>query len=240
MSDELGDQDFWDRQWKRRIDRYLSAQPRTGLFIRHRFGSSCNKILELGGGSCRDSAYLAQKGYQCEATDLSPDAVSYLSSKFGSQNLEFSVQDAMNLSFADDSFELVFHNGLIVCFDSDEAVIEILREQRRVASRFALILAHNAENPTLVKQFSEIGETDPVFRIRFFSRDALRELMKKAGFDPSRITMEKFGGKLDVLAARKLKGVPNPFSNLTRRLIPSLYERQAWDQTERIACIAEL
>ena len=111
MSDELGDQDFWDRQWKRRIDRYLSAQPRTGLFIRHRFGSSCNKILELGGGSCRDSAYLAQKGYQCEATDLSPDAVSYLSSKFGSQNLEFSVQDAMNLSFADDSFELVFHNA---------------------------------------------------------------------------------------------------------------------------------
>ncbi|MDJ0926103.1 MAG: class I SAM-dependent methyltransferase [Gammaproteobacteria bacterium] len=240
MSSQLSERHFWDSQWEETLGEYLSAPPRAGLFIERLFGSNITDILELGAGSARDTLYLSRQGYRCAASDVSADTIETLQQRFGGERLSFSVQDAMNLDYPDASFDLVFHNGLIVCFDSDESIVKILQEQHRVARKFMLILAHNTMNRRLVAQFGDLGVSDAVFRIRFFSRDELAGLLERAGIGPGQYRFEKFGGVLDAGFAERPRGVPNPFTSIAPAVVPRAYPLQPWSMTERIACVVEL
>ena len=240
MSSHFQDEKFWIDQWQRKLSRYQAAPARTGLFIEHLFTNTVDTVLELGAGSCRDSVHLAKRGYRCMASDFSKETIRSLKSQLAVPGLRFSFDDARNLSFETDEFDLVFHNGLIVCFDNDDDIIAILREQRRVAKSKLLIIAHNGSNRRLVRQFTQLGENDCLYRIRFFTCEEITDLLRRAGVTYRRLRMLKFGGPADALYGDKIKGVPNPFTWAAPSLSPRLYALQPWSRTERIAALVEL
>lgn len=71
------------------------------------------KILEINCGTGVDALYLAQKGHQVLATDISPKMIKIAQSKKTKQNLQnltFDVLDINHLERIEDSFDLVFSN----------------------------------------------------------------------------------------------------------------------------------
>jgi hypothetical protein len=240
VSDEFDREDFWVGQWHQKLEGYLQAPPRAGIFIRSLLGSRVNSILELGAGSCRDSLYLGASGYRCTASDFNARTMQLLQARFPDAGVRFSVDDSRQLGFAAGEFDLVFHNGLIVCFDHDSDVHAILREQFRVARRFALILVHNGENERLRAQFRELGRTDPLYRIRFFTRQQLVDELGRAGVGWKSLRLLKFGGSADAFYGTRIRGVPNPLRAVAPSFVNSLYPCQPWSRVERIAALAEL
>jgi ubiquinone/menaquinone biosynthesis C-methylase UbiE len=71
------------------------------------------KILEINCGTGEDAIYLAQKGHQVLATDISPKMIEIAqlkSSKQNLSNLSFRTLDANNLEQLDGPFDMVFSN----------------------------------------------------------------------------------------------------------------------------------
>jgi ubiquinone/menaquinone biosynthesis C-methylase UbiE len=71
------------------------------------------KILEINCGTGEDAMYLAQKGHQVLATDISPKMIEIAQSKIGKQNLSnlsFRTLDANNLEHLEGPFDIVFSN----------------------------------------------------------------------------------------------------------------------------------
>ncbi len=240
MQSEFQDEDYWLAQWQQKLSGYHAAPARAGLFIEHLFGKHIESTLELGAGSARDSLHLAERGYQCTASDFSTDTIALLRKQLQVPGLQFSADDARRLSFDDGQFDLVFHNGLIVCFDDDADVVEILREQRRVARRAMLILVHNGNNHRLVRQFGELSKEDGLYDIRFFDPRQLGDLIARSGIRYRRLRMLRFGGPADALFDERIKGFRHPFRSLAPWLTPRLYSLQPWALTERLAALLEL
>jgi len=91
------------------------------------------KILEIGAGTGRYSIFLAQKGYDVTAVDLTPKHVEIMTQKAnGLKNFRCMVADALDLSmFEDNSFDMVLNFGpmyhLFHQKDKEQAVKETIR-----------------------------------------------------------------------------------------------------------------
>jgi|APFre7841882724_1041349.scaffolds.fasta_scaffold41588_2 SAM-dependent methyltransferase len=240
MSEQFHREGFWVEQWQQKLDGYLQAPPRAGIFVRSLLGSRVSSILELGAGSCRDSLYLGASGYRCTASDFNAQTMQLLRARFPDSGVRFSVDDSRKLGFSVGEFDLVFHNGLIVCFDQDSDAHAILREQFRVARRYALVLVHNGENARLRAQFEDLARTDPLYRIRFFTRQQLADTLAGAGVGWKSLRLLKFGGSADAFYGPRIRGVPNPLRAVAPSFVKSLYRYQPWSRVERIAALAEL
>lgn len=121
------------------------AQPvDADLYIRHLFGqreflttileSNCQTMLEVGAGTGVMSIFLSQLGRQVTTLDNDPKIVrlSELNrEKFGGKN-QVVLGDAFKLPFPDNSFDLVFHQGLLEHF-SDVEIHQLIIEHLRVA-----------------------------------------------------------------------------------------------------------
>lgn len=240
MSAGFGEEGFWVDQWQQKLEGYLRAPPRAGIFIRSLLGERVSSTLELGAGSCRDSLHLGELGYKATASDFNQRTMDFLRTRFPAAGVQFSVDDSRKLGFEDAAFDLVFHNGLIVCFDDDADVHAILREQFRVARRYALILVHNGENPRLRAQFAALGRDDALYRIRFYTRADVQRVLADAGLKPRSLQFLKFGGPADAFYGERIRGIPNPLLRAAPSFVNSLYPLQPWHRVERIAALAEL
>jgi ubiquinone/menaquinone biosynthesis C-methylase UbiE len=164
----------------------------------------------------------------------------FLRERFPSAGVAFSVDDSRALGFPDAHFDLVFHNGLIVCFDDDADVHSILREQFRVARRYGLILVHNGENPRLQATFADLGRTDALYRIRFYTRADVARVLADAGIRYRSLRFLKFGGPADAFYGEKIRGIPNPLRPVASSFVNALYPLQPWQRVERIAALVEI
>lgn len=72
------------------------------------------KILDVGAGPGFISIVLSELGYSVTAADLSEDMIAEAKKNAGVQagKINFKKEDAMNLSFADESFDVVFSRNL--------------------------------------------------------------------------------------------------------------------------------
>lgn len=230
----------WKLAWERHLVRYASAPPRTGVFVRERLGRA-ESVLEIGCGSGRDSVYLAQHGSKVTAVDYEGGVVANLKSRLEGVKVFCSAADAFALPFRDKQFELVFHNGLFVCFRDDDDIRRLLFEQARVAKKRICAFVHNGENQRLVRRFEARGKTDPFYDIRFFRRDELINLVERSGLRLRRVRLLKFGGPVDALYNRSFKDIaPNVLYPWRERLIPKLYELQPWRSVERVVAVIDL
>ncbi len=172
--------EVWNKLWSEKFSTYVSGPPRLGRYIEFMFPKSL-KTLELGGGSMRDSAYLASVGYDSIGSDTSNEAVELAANAFGSTGLQLNRLDVFNTDLRDDSFDLTFHNGLLVLFQSDDEIHQILQEQRRISRQWMISVVHCGENKSLKSEFSAKSSNDPIFDIRFYSIDELDGLLKQYG-----------------------------------------------------------
>jgi hypothetical protein len=234
MNDSLGTTEFWSDAWRRHIESYLGAPPRTGHFLDAHFRRHRRGALELAGGSCRDSRHLRGVGWRAEGSDFDAKTIAYLRQRFPDDALPLHVANAFALPFPDGAYELSFHNGFWVCFREDADLRRLWLEQRRVTSRVALGFVHNALNRDQVENFARLAITDPLYDIRFFTPAEVLRLLGSFGVEPGRIRMWKFGGRFDKLYLERIRGRPNSLRRLAPRIAPLLYRWQRWEQTERI------
>lgn len=100
-----------------------------GLLARHPPGQ---RVLEYGcGDNPNGSLFLAARGAEVTAVDLSPIAIERAQEAARrdgvEESIEFKVMNAETLDFPDDSFDLICGNGIIHHLDLDTAFAELAR-----------------------------------------------------------------------------------------------------------------
>ncbi len=102
------------------------------------------KILEVGSGTGSMSTFLSYLGY--EVTSLDNDSKVLLKAKNLAKKLngkvKFTLNDAFNIPFGDNYFDVVFHQGLLEHF-SDANIYKLLDEQLRVGKIVVLSVPNN-------------------------------------------------------------------------------------------------
>jgi ubiquinone/menaquinone biosynthesis C-methylase UbiE len=222
---------FWSEQWRSKLGDYRAAPPRLAAWLISHFGTSGSTFLECGAGSCCDSIDLAIRGYDAIACDFDEDTIANVGRE-GIPGLTVAVEDAFQLSFPEDAFDVVFHNGLWVCFTDDARVQALLCEQLRVTRHTAIAVVHNAANKSLVADFLRRGVRDKLYDIRFFTRQEVLKIAGEVVGVGHKLTIAKFGGPADRLYSIALR-VPC-FMPAARWLVPRLYCFQPWSRVERI------
>lgn len=144
-----------------------------------------HRILELGCGAGADAVYFSKLGHEVVATDGSAEVISTNSSR-GSGSLRFAMQDMWQpLSFADDSFELVYAR-LSIHYFSDAGTRQIIDEVHRVlgpGGRF-FFMCKSTQDP-LWGQGVQVGPNmyDLGGHVRhFFSPDYIRAILNPRRF----------------------------------------------------------
>lgn len=92
------------------------------------------KLLEVGTGSGGMSIFFSWLGRDVTAIDIDPDVIAKAKTEAGRFNghVSFEVADAFKLPYPDQSFDVVFHQGLFEHFSDDE-IHQMINEQLRVA-----------------------------------------------------------------------------------------------------------
>jgi ubiquinone/menaquinone biosynthesis C-methylase UbiE len=89
------------------------------------------KLLEIGCGMGYDSLEFIRRGVRVTAVDLSPRAVEFAKRHFevvGVEADEVKVDNALQLSFEDDTFDAVWSNGVLhASGDTPAAISEVFR-----------------------------------------------------------------------------------------------------------------
>jgi hypothetical protein len=171
-------QSQWDQTWPQLFDHY-QQDTRHAYYVNAQLSEAESKVLEMGAGSFRDMALLNRLGVNCAGTDFSQTAVDLAQRQFPDLREKIFQGDAFDLmTVADEAFDVSFHNGLWVLFDDDAKLLQLASEQARVSRRRIIATVHNAHNPAFVEYFAKLAENDPLYRIRFFTIDEMRELMR--------------------------------------------------------------
>lgn len=82
------------------------------------------RILEVGCGTGNNLWFAAREGFSVSGIDGSQSAIDYAKKRFESENLKgnFIVGDFSKLPFEDNTFDIVFDRGAIVCVNFDGAI----------------------------------------------------------------------------------------------------------------------
>lgn len=122
------DREHWDKLWKKRdIKKLYDNSGRILVAVKRIWGDdlSGKRILEVGAGSARDSFDLAALGAEVYTLDYSSASLKLIDKQNAA--LEHKTipigGDAFALPFADSTFDLVFHQGLIEHFREEEGII---------------------------------------------------------------------------------------------------------------------
>ena len=239
MNNEFTHDEYWSKAWAQHIESYLLAPPRTGYWLASQFLTSLS-VLEIAGGSCRDSRYLASQGFKAIGTDFDQKTLDYLAKRCLDSSLLMQREDAFSLSFSDKSIDLSFSNGFWVLFENDQQIYSLIHEQARITKKYLISLVHNIENTKLVSLFKELSIHAPLYDIRFFHREELLDIVNSSGIEYKSISIGKFGGPIDKLLASTIKEIKNPVQSFARKLVPHMYNFQSWKITERVVCVIEL
>lgn len=137
---EADNKHFWKR-WAGAYDRFMHSNERLydqiAREIKKRLSRNMH-VLELACGTGLISCRIAGGVKSLEATDFSPEMIAKAKEKPNSYRLRFSVQDATNLPYADQTFDaVVIVNGLHIMPNPQLA----LREIRRVLKPGGVLIA---------------------------------------------------------------------------------------------------
>lgn len=136
------DKEHWERLWKKRdVKELYDNSGRIVIAVKRLWGEdlSGKRVLEVGAGSARDSFDLAALGAEVWTLDYSPASLEIIQKQ--NESLEFKTipigGDAFALPFPDETFDLVFHQGLIEHFRQEEGIIA---ENARVTKKDGFVI----------------------------------------------------------------------------------------------------
>jgi SAM-dependent methyltransferase len=130
----------WDQFWaqKNDLERVYRSSPRVLETVMRALPPKAERVLEVGAGTGRDTAWLSERGLSAIALDSSPSAWSLMAQSAPSLVGRGIVGgDALHLPFADATFDLVFHQGVLEHFGNPTA---FLAENRRVIRSGGLLV----------------------------------------------------------------------------------------------------
>ncbi len=126
----------WESYWRghQDLDRTYSTGGRLAREIVSEGPVAGKRVIEVGAGSGRDTLALARDGAQAFVLDYSPASLRLVQEQARAQGVTIHLvqADALALPFRDDTFDVVFHQGLLEHF-RDPA--PLLAENRRVTRR---------------------------------------------------------------------------------------------------------
>lgn len=119
-----------------RLDKYFEGQAHIINAVKS-LGDT--DVLELGAGTGLTSILLSKQGKRVVSLDIDYDVCSRLKGAVNKFNalVEIVRADAKSLPFRNNAFGLSFSQGLLEHF-SDSEITQILREQKRVATRLVV------------------------------------------------------------------------------------------------------
>jgi SAM-dependent methyltransferase len=129
----------WSRFWSAR-ERPEDFYPPTARIKEHllRYIAPGIRVLEVGAGSGRDSAALARAGARVLLLDTSVAALELAAKNpVGFRRRSLACGDAVRSPFPDESFDILFHQGLLEHFPDPAP---LLRENRRLLKPGGILL----------------------------------------------------------------------------------------------------
>ena len=118
------------------------------------------KILEVGCGRGSLSAYFSDNGHDCHLLDISKEIINTAQEIFKLNNLKgnFYIEDAEEMSFSNNSFDVVFSIGLMEHFKDIEKILdEKIRVLKKGGSLFLYVVPeYNGNN--IQKDYNWINE----------------------------------------------------------------------------------
>ncbi len=185
--------DHWEKFWdeKKEIDEVYSNEGRIFNHLKATTSLEGKKILEVGAGSGRDSFELAQENAQVYLLDYSPNAFSIIREINKKSDIEVHCiqADAFQTPVPDESFDIVFHQGLLEHFKDP---FPLLEENYRILKPGGFVLV---DVPQRYHIYTVIKHILIFFNKWFagweteFSISQLEKLLKKTGFE----TKTKYG-----------------------------------------------
>lgn len=176
----------WNNITKRHIEDYFISHPKHGVKIKEileRYNLNPKRILEIGAFSAKDSRYLALEYPNCEvyAVDLSEKAVEEsrrISMSMGVKNHYILQENAFNLSFKENYFDISFHSGFYILFWDNKDILKLFKEQKRITKNFVIIFVHNKYSfiHTLIFWYLANIKKDPLYKIRRYSLKELKSI----------------------------------------------------------------
>ncbi len=131
----------WDTYWgsKNRAEEIYSNQDRIARNLKITGFPSDALILEIGAGTGRDSLPLAGMGATVYQLDYSYESLRLIKQTMNTPGIYPVGGDTFYLPFRDNTFDIVFHQGLLEHFREVDAD-RMLEEQTRVLKQGGLIL----------------------------------------------------------------------------------------------------
>jgi 2-polyprenyl-3-methyl-5-hydroxy-6-metoxy-1,4-benzoquinol methylase len=222
----------WDNAWHQHYAEYTQRPSYQAYYLFCILPNKTRRILELGAGSFRDTAQLNEWGYECIGVDFSEGAVASARQRYPQWASRFLSADAMRLPFRTGSFDVSYHNGLLVYFEDNEKIRQIIREQVRLSRTMVVCTVHNAHNSQLQELFKQRAQKDPIYAIRFFERSEIAQLM--APFC-RRVELFPFGSLWANRLIRHLRQ-----RHLVRLFYRRTYKYWDWTKCERIMAVGWL
>lgn len=108
---ELGTREFFDSIERHRYSEYAAWMPRLMEFEKFRHA----RLLEIGCGMGTDLLQFARGGARCIGIDLTPRSVEITRHRFKLYGADgdFMISDGERLPFRDESFDVVYSNGVL-------------------------------------------------------------------------------------------------------------------------------
>lgn len=124
---ELGTREFFDEIERHRYSEYASWMPRLMGFENFRGA----RLLEVGCGMGTDLLQFSRGGARCVGIDLTPRSIEITQHRFKLYGADgaFMISDGEHLPFRDESFDVVYSNGVLHHTPDTEGAI---REVHRV------------------------------------------------------------------------------------------------------------
>jgi ubiquinone/menaquinone biosynthesis C-methylase UbiE len=135
---QVSEKRHWDQFWasSTNLDDVYANDDRILEFLSPRVDFTGKRVLEVGAGTGRDSDAIARRGAEVWTLDYSEESLRLMNESLV-QPIHIVCGDALALPVASESFDLVFHQGLLEHFRNPEA---LLAENYRILKPGGLIL----------------------------------------------------------------------------------------------------
>src|SRR5688572_21009639 len=142
---ELGTREFFDSVERHRYTEYAAWMPQLMGFDKFRDA----RLLEIGCGMGTDLLQFARGGAHCTGIDLTPRSIEITRHRFQLYNADgaFMISDGEHLPFRDESFDVVYSNGVLHHTpDTAGAIREVHRVLRPGGTAKVMLYHRNSLN----------------------------------------------------------------------------------------------